>query len=87
MQVKYFAEIFSLSLLSCTTVNSRLSGSVNLISKFTENRRLRKWIKINIIKQNKDKTLSAISRCFLKMVPSRFHWKVSNVTGYSIYNK
>lgn len=45
MQVKYFAEIFSLSLLSCTTVNSRLSGSVNL--------KIHREQKIKKVNQNK----------------------------------
>ena len=45
MQVKYFAEIFSLSLLSCTTVNSRLSGSANL--------KIHREQKIKKVNQNK----------------------------------
>ena len=45
MQAKYFAEIFSLSLLSCTTVNSRLSGSVNL--------KIHREQKIKKVNQNK----------------------------------
>ena len=52
MQVKYFAEIFSLSLLSCTTVNSRLSGSVNLKIKILK---IKKIKKVNQNKYNQTK--------------------------------